>query len=144
MPIATIVFALLCGYLIDRFGALRLLPFFLPAGRCVSWSCAENLCMGIYAFLLLLGIRNGFTFTLIGGLWPGVYGLANLGGIRATTVAAMVLATAVGPGVTGALIDAGIALTTQMHWLAGWCLIASFLLAFAARKVHGREAQSPD
>ncbi|AEG57966.1 MFS transporter [Sinorhizobium meliloti] len=141
MSIATFVFGLVCGHLIDRFGALRLLPFFLiPLAVASAGVALITPVWGIYAFMLLLGISNGFTFTLLGALWPEVYGLANLGGIRAITVAAMVLATAVGPGVTGALIDAGIALTTQMLWLAGWCLVASFLLAFAARKVQGREA----
>src|SRR3546814_1041897 len=60
---------------------------------------------GVYVFILLLGISNGFTSTLLGALWPEVYGLANLGGIRAITVSAMVLSSAVGPGVTGVLID---------------------------------------
>lgn len=94
---------------------------------------------GVYAFMLLLGVSNGFTFTLLGALWPEVYGLANLGGIRAITVSAMVLATAVGPGVTGALIDMGVTLPTQMLWLAGWCIVVSFVLAAAARQVRRRE-----
>lgn len=75
-------------------------------------------------------------------LWPEVYGLANLGGIRAITVSAMVLATAIGPGLTGVLIDAGIAPPTQMLWLAAWCLAACLVLAFAAKQVSRREATS--
>lgn len=50
--------------------------------------------------MLQLGISNWSTLTPLGTLWPEVYGLANLGGIRATTLA--MLATAVGPGITGA------------------------------------------
>jgi len=68
-----------------------------------------------------------------------VYGIANLGGIRALAVSAMVMATALGPGVTGALIDLGTALPTQLLWMSGWCLVASLAMAFAAQRVSRRE-----
>jgi hypothetical protein len=55
-----------------------------------------------------MGISNGFTSTLLGALWPEVYSLANLGGIRAIAVSAMVLSSALEPGITGALLDLGI------------------------------------
>ncbi len=140
MSVTTIVFGLVCGYLIDRFGALRLLPFFLAPLAVASVAVALiTPVWGIYAFMLLLGISNGFTSTLFGALWPEVYGLANLGGIRAITVSGMVLASALGPGITGALIDMGIPLPTQMLWMAAWCVLASLALAMAANKVRARE-----
>lgn len=141
MSATTILFGFVCGHLVDRFGALRLLPFFLIPLAVSSMAVAViTPVWGVYAFMLLLGVSNGFTSTLLGALWPEVYGLANLGGIRAITVSAMVVASAVGPGVTGMLIDAGFALPTQILWLAGWCVAACFLLAFAANKVRQREA----
>jgi MFS family permease len=94
---------------------------------------------GVYVFMLLLGISFGFTSTLTGALWPEVYGLENLGGIRAIIVAAMVLSTAMGPGITGVLIDLGVSLPTQMFGMAVWCVVASVLLGVAARKVTVRE-----
>ncbi len=140
MSVTTIVFGLVCGFLIDRFGALRLLPFFLAPLAVASVAVALIIPVwGIYAFMLLLGISNGFTSTLLGALWPEVYGLANLGGIRAITVSGMVLASALGPGITGALIDMGIPLPTQMLWMAAWCVLASLALAVAANKVRARE-----
>jgi hypothetical protein len=96
---------------------------------------------GIYLFMFLLGISNGFTQTLLGALWPEVYGVANLGGIRAIIVSSMVLSTALGPGISGALIDMGVGLPTQMLWMAGWCVAASFGLAVGARIVASREAE---
>ena len=89
--------------------------------------------------MLLLGISNGFTSTLSGALWPEVYGLANLGGIRAVVVAAMVFGTAAGPGITGILMDFDISLPTQMFFMGGWCVIASFLLKICAQKIAWRE-----
>lgn len=144
MAATTIVFGLVCGHLIDRLGALRLLPFFLiPLSIASAAVGLITPVWGIYLFMFLLGISNGFTQTLLGALWPEVYGVANLGGIRAIIVSSMVLSTALGPGISGVLIDKGIGLPTQMLWMAGWCVVASFGLGAAARIVASREAAAP-
>ena len=141
MSVVTVVFGFVSGALIDRFGSLNLLPFSLlplaAAAAVVGWVTPV---WGVYLFMVLLGVSNGLTSTLFGALWPEVYGLANLGGIRAITVSAMVLSSALGPGITGALIDGGIPLPTQMVWMAGWCVLASVALAMAARRIVSRES----
>lgn len=143
MSVATTIFSFVCGHLIDRFGSLRLLPFFLMPLAIASAAVALiTPVWGIYVFMLLLGISNGFTSTLLGALWPEVYGLANLGGIRAITVSGMVLSTALGPGITGFLLDRGVSLPTQMLWAAGWCLAASVGLAIAANRITLRSDDS--
>lgn len=142
MSVTTVVFGLVCGHLIDRFGALRLLPLFLlPLAVAAAAVGLITPVWGVYVFMLLLGVSNGFTATLLGALWPEVYGLANLGGIRAITVSAMVLASALGPGVTGVLIDLGVPLPTQMLWMAVWCIAASLVLWLAANRVRQRETR---
>ena len=143
MAATTVVFGLFCGHLVDRIGALRLLPFFLiPLAIASAAVGLITPVWGIYLFMFLLGISNGFTQTLLGALWPEVYGVANLGGIRAIIVSSMVLSTALGPGISGALIDMGIGLPVQMLWMAGWCIAASFGLAMGARIVRSREAEA--
>jgi MFS family permease len=143
MSVATTIFSFVCGHLVDRFGSLRLLPFFLMPLAIASAAVALiTPVWGIYVFMLLLGISNGFTSTLLGALWPEVYGLANLGGIRAITVSGMVLSTAMGPGITGFLLDRGVSLPTQMLWAAGWCLAASVGLAIAANRIRLRSGDS--
>ncbi|MHA6645257.1 hypothetical protein [Mesorhizobium sp. A623] len=98
---------------VDRFGALRLLPFFLLPLAVASFAVGLiTPIWGLYVFMLLVGVSNGFTSTHLGALWPEVYGVENLGGIRAITVSAMVLASAIGPGITGVLTDLGITLPT--------------------------------
>lgn len=142
MAVTTVVFGLVCGQLVDQLGALRLLPFFLAPLVVASVTVAlVEPVWGIYVFMLLLGVSNGFTQTLSGALWPEVHGLANLGGIRAITLSGGVLASALGPGITGALIDVGVPLPTQMLWLAMWCVVASPALALAGKKVRVREAR---
>lgn len=140
MAVTTVVFGLVSGHLIDRFGSLRLLPYVLIPLAAASLAVAlVTPLWGIYVFMTLLGISNGFVSTIFGALWPEVYGTANLGGIRAITVSAMVFATAAGPGITGWLIDAGFDLPTQMLWMAIWCVAACFILASAALRIRLRE-----
>jgi MFS family permease len=109
MSSMTILFALIAGQLVDRFSATRLLPSFLVP---LSLSCfvlaSTDAPWGAYAFMALMGISYGFSSTLFGALWPELYGSKYLGGIRSLIVAFMVFATAMGPGLTGALIDAGV------------------------------------
>jgi MFS family permease len=141
MSVTTVVFGLICGQLIDRLGALRLLPvFLLPLAVAAAAVALITPVWGVYVFMFLLGISSGFTSTVLAALWPEVYGLANLGGIRSIVVSAMVLATAIGPGLSGLLIDRGISLPTQLLWLSGWCVAACFVLAFAAWRVRLRES----
>lgn len=141
MSVTTVVFGFVCGWLVDRFGALKMLPFVLVPMAVSALSVAlVTPVWGVYVFMLFLGVSNGLTSTLLGALWPEVYGLANLGGIRAIIVAAMVLSTALGPGLTGVLIDAGLALPEQMLGMAAWCIAASGMLWIAARRVRARRS----
>ncbi|MEO1475512.1 MAG: MFS transporter [Pseudomonadota bacterium] len=130
MAATTVLFALICGQLVDRFGALRLLPYFLlPLAAASAVAGLFEPVWGIYLFMFLLGVSYGFTSTLLGALWPEVYGLKHLGAIRAIIVAAMVFSTALGPGLTGALIDRGIELPGQLVVMSLWCLGASAMFA---------------
>ncbi|MEM7660836.1 MAG: MFS transporter [Pseudomonadota bacterium] len=130
MAATTVTFALICGQMVDRFGALKLLPFFLlPLAAASAVAGLLEAVWGIYLFMFLLGVSYGFTSTLLGALWPEMYGLKHLGSIRAIIVAAMVFATALGPGLTGALIDAGIELPGQLVVMSLWCLGAAAVFA---------------
>nr|WP_070959757.1 MFS transporter [Hyphomonas sp. Mor2] len=133
MALTTIVFSLISGHLIDRFGAIRLLPFYLVPLCCACLAVGLlTPVWGIYAFMFLVGVSYGFTAPLVGALWPEVYGIQNLGSVRSIAVAASVAATALGPGMTGYFIDRGISLPTQMLYCAVWCTLASVILAIVA------------
>lgn len=145
MAVTTVTFALICGALIDRFGALRLLPFFLlPLAVASAAAALLTPVWGVYVFMCLLGVSYGFTSTLVGALWPEVYGVKYLGSIRSVIVAAMVFSTALGPGLTGALIDFGVALPSQLLWMSGWCLAACITLGFVSPVLTGRSEAAPD
>ncbi|RZV42045.1 MAG: MFS transporter [Acidimicrobiales bacterium] len=141
MAITTVVFALLCGQLVDRFGSLRLLPYFLiPLALSSLAAGVIAPVWGVYVFMFLIGISYGFSTTLVGALWPEMYGIKNLGSIRAIIVAAGVFASALGPGITGLLIDLGIALPTQMLWMSGWCVLACLTLTRVAPQLRHRNS----
>jgi MFS family permease len=133
MALTTVGFALLTGAAIDRFGATSVLPFFLlplsSACFALAYSGPE---VSLFIVMVLLGISYGISSTLFGSLWPEIYGLANLGAVRSITVSAAVLATAIGPGLTGTLIDRGMGLPTQMLFLGFYCLLAAGAMTIAS------------
>ena len=142
MAVTTIIFSLISGQLIDKFGAIRLLPFFLiPLAIAALAVGLLTPLWGIYVFMFLVGLSYGFTATLIGALWPEVYGVRHLGSVRAIAVAAIVAATAIGPGLTGLLIDRGTDLPTQMIYMSLWCVLACVVLAFTAPYLLKRNAE---
>jgi len=58
-------------------------------------------------------------------LWIELYGGVHLGAIRGVTTALMVFATALAPGIMGALIDAGLGLDMQFQAFAVYILLCS-------------------
>ena len=139
MALTTVVFALICGALVDRFRASTILPFFLvPLSATCFVLGSGGPPVTLVVAMVLLGISYGFSSTLLGAVWPEIYGTQHLGAIRSVIVSAMVLSTAAGPGATGTLIDQGVALGTQFFWLGIYCLFAALSMGFASLKLVRR------
>lgn len=141
MASMTVIFALVSGHLIDRFSAVSLLPgFLLPLGcACLALALFDHQ-WSAFAFMGLLGVSYGFSSTLFGALWPEIYGTRNLGSIRALTVAIMVFATAMGPGLTGFLIDRGVSYPAQILAMGLYCLGVSMVMLAVSRRLRTRAA----
>jgi MFS family permease len=133
MALTTVGCALLTGAVIDRLGAITILPYFLlplsAACFVLAYSGPE---ITLFIMMLLLGISYGIASTLFGSLWPEIYGLLNLGAVRSVTVSAAVMATAAGPGLTGTLIDRGVSLPAQMIFFGCYCLLAAVAMTIAS------------
>lgn len=115
------------GWLIDRIGAKKILPFYLlPLVLAFSlhWS-ADHLAWTALA-VCLMGLAGGGQSTVLMAIWSEFYGTRHIGSIKAAATAVMVLGSAIGPGLSGWLIDAGIGFEQQMLGYA-----ASFILAIA-------------
>ena len=116
---------LLSGPLIDRLGARRLLgvyllPLLLAAGVVGFWPGA----MAAPVYLGLAGLCVGTFSTLMGALWPELYGTRHLGGIRALVHGATVLGTAAGPVLMGLLLDADLGITGLSLTMATYLVVA--------------------
>lgn len=145
MAVTTVTFALVAGQLVDRYSAIALLPSFLfpLAAACLALGLLQPQWTA-FLFMGLLGLSYGFQHTLFGALWPEIYGLRHLGAIRAMTVAMGVLATAVGPGLTGMLIDSGVSYPAQIVVMGLYCLMAGVLMIFVSRRLKARALSSPE
>jgi sugar phosphate permease len=139
MAVMTATFALISGQLIDRFSAVALLPAFLiPLGlACLILGVFDGQ-WSAFAFMALLGVSWGFSSTLFGALWPEIYGTRHLGSIRALAVAIMVFASAMGPGLTGLLIDLGVSYPGQIIAMGVYCFAISLVMLQVSRRVRAR------
>lgn len=128
--------ALVSGWLIDRIGTARMLPFYLlglAAGYAVFAVAATPLAGAVA--LMLMGISVGMHNTMMSTLWADAYGTRHIGAIRAMLGGVMVLGTAIGPGLTGALIDQGLDYARQGWGVSAYFLIAALLAGVASRRL---------
>jgi MFS family permease len=134
---ALIVSTVATGMLIDRFGANRLMPFYLLplAAGFVVISLAGTL-TGAAVGMVLVGLGNGIGSSLPGAFWAEHCGSRNLGSIKAMAAAVMVFGSAIGPGVSGWLIDQGMNFPEQMMWMALYFIVAALLATIAAIKAR--------
>ena len=130
LAISTIIY----GWAIDRFGVVRLMPFYIVpyvVAFCLHWY-APNLIWTAVA-VILMGISGGGNATILSACWAGFYGTRFIGSIKAAAAALMVLGSAIGPGLSGLLIDAGVGIEIQMLGYAACFVFAAFMMGLAAR-----------
>lgn len=120
------------GALLDRVGTGRLLAvYMLPfAGTFLLIGWATTL-WGAALGLMVLGLGTGTQATVPTAFWAEYFGTRHLGSIKALAVAIMVFGSAIGPGITGVLIDAGHPFPEQMPAIAVYFLLSGALAAFA-------------
>ena len=136
---ASVTGNLSAGWLSDRYGPERLLPaFILPMGLGIALIGPATGVSAWFLALPLIGLTLGVSNALWGVILPGLYGTRHLGAVRALVTTVIVFSTAVGPGVTGVLIDRGIDFPRQCLALGLWCLALAGLGALVVRRL-GRE-----
>ena len=126
---------LLSGWGLDKLGTPRLLPFIqVPMiAAFIIFALAQSTLMITLGFVML-GITAGAGATLPSAFWAEFYGTKFIGSIKALAAAVMVLGSAIGPGITGVMIDYGIGLETQFYWIAGYFALATIVLWIGVRK----------
>jgi MFS family permease len=137
--VATVACNVIGGHLVDRVSALRVVPIFLlPLSGGLLVLAAVAAPWAAFVFMALYGISNGLSFSVLGATMPEIYGVQHLAAIRSVVVSILVLASAVGPGVSGMLIDTGVAYQAQLAGLGAYCLAVSLLMAVFAPRIRAR------
>ncbi|WP_341367760.1 MFS transporter [Yoonia sp. BS5-3] len=117
------------GWAIDRFGAIRLLRIYLlplVIAFVLHWYAPSLVWTGLA--VILMGIAGGGQATLLNACWAEFYGTQHLGAIKSAAAALMVLGSAIGPGLSGWLIDIGVGFETQQLGYAAVFAFAALLL----------------
>ncbi|MEM9168151.1 MAG: MFS transporter [Pseudomonadota bacterium] len=121
---------LACGRLVDAYGARRILPYYLlPLVVGLVALTASNAFGVAVVFMALTGATAGAAVIIYTALWAELYGPAHIGAIRAVAGSALVLSSAIGPGLCGALIDAGVSLDAQLRAMAAYAALCAVLFA---------------
>ena len=91
------------------------------------FSFGETLVSAFVGFIFL-GLSAGANATLPNAFWAEFFGTKHLGSIKAAAVAVMVLGSAIGPALTGILLDFNISLQKQYLAISAFFVIASLLI----------------
>lgn len=132
-PLGTLSFVVATlgfGLAIDRWGSARVMPFYLlplVAGFAVLGLTGSL--FGAAAGVALMGLSGGGQATLPAACWAEFYGTRHLGSIKAAVASATIAGSAAGPAISGALIDAGVAMPAQLLGYAAWFAASAALMA---------------
>lgn len=113
MAFMKVLTSLRIGPMIDRNGAVRLIPASaVPFIACFVALGVSSHPLMPYVFLGALGIGIGMLQPIVSAVFAELYGVRNLGGIRAMSAAAMILAAAAAPATFGLAFDLGVSIET--------------------------------
>ncbi len=126
-----IIVSLLAGVLIDRYSAVRLVPFaavplVMAFGLLVS---PNDSALMPFIYMGLIGANLGMVAPMRGGLWAELFGTKHLGAIRSLVSPIVIMSTAASPVLFGIALDAGIGFETLALASIVFIAVAS-LLAF--------------
>lgn len=116
------------GNLVDRLGVSKIMGVYLlplVLAFCIL-SAGESLYVAALA-LVGVGVSQGAGATVVGAFWPEYYGIRHLGSIRAVATSVMVFASALGPLISGWMLDVGMGFSTQLLMMAAIGILASVL-----------------
>lgn len=126
---------MLAGWALDRFGTARLMPFYqVPMIVAFLIFATASSPITLFIGLFFLGLSAGANATLPNAFWADFYGTAHIGAIKAMAAAVMVFGSAIGPGVTGLLIDFGFGLERQFVVIALYFALTTGLMIWGIRR----------
>lgn len=126
--------SMLAGLLVDRWNAIRLLPYYLIP-LCVGLFATAWLQGPLLAAVLMttLGLTIGSSATITGALWAEAYGTRHLGAIRSFITTLIVISTSLSPVLFGLLIDHGIKAAHLFELIGLYTFVSIMLVSFSYR-----------
>lgn len=140
VPFAVIqvIAKLVIGHMIDQSDAKSMLAIYLlPLSFALMLPLLFTGAWVAPIMLLMVGTSTGIQVTLIGVLWPELFGIKNLGSIRSLVFAVTVASTAIAPVLTGYLIDIGVVFDLQLFVFGLISLLACGLMFLIQPRLKG-------
>ena len=124
--------SLLCGQLIDRYGAARLVRYMLPPLVLPLFvvGMVDNRWV-VLPYFVLAGINVGISHTAVSALWPELYGVMHIGAIKSLAASFGVFGSALGPVIAGVLMDQGVSISTVCLLFSGYAAVGAVLINYA-------------
>lgn len=134
--LAGIAGAFLGAPLVDRFGALKVLPWVMvPFVAGLTLLASIDHPVAALFYMALAGVSSGGLLLAVSGpLWAESYGVQHIGSIRAFMHSVVLLSTAVAPPLAGWFLDAGVHFNDIAWGCMAYSLVSSILLVVAARR----------
>lgn len=129
---AQITTALICGPIVDRLGAPRVVRGMLvPMVLAMLVVSASDNPWVVVPYLVFLGVSSGISHTAVAAMWAEIYGVGHLGAIRSMASALSAFGSALGPVAMGSLLDYGVSTDQICQLFAAMCAAATVLLFMA-------------
>jgi len=139
--VATVLASFLAGPVVDRLGAIRLMPFYLlPMGAALLVLAGVDAPWAAFAFMTVAAVTTGAGHPITGAMWAEAYGVTHLGAIRSLHHALMVLGTALSPAAMGLLLDGGASMEALAGLCVVWVVLGSALMGAASRRFRAAPA----
>ena len=137
--IASIIFSIISGPMIDKFSARKLFPFLLlPMALGLSVLSFFNHPSTPFIFWALTGISAGMHSPVINAMYAEVFGVKSLGSVRSLFTFVMVLSTAMGPVVYSFFLDRNFTFN-DIHWTIVGIIISIstilFILVYSQKRI---------
>jgi MFS family permease len=131
---ATVVTSLITGSLVDRLGAMRLIPFMLAplvVGLVImAWGESP---FWVVPYFIFIGINTGIAHTAVSAMWAELYGTDYIGAIKSLVASLGVFASALGPVIMGSFMDNGLSISQICLVFAAWTLASMGTMTLAMR-----------